>query len=189
VIDMRIEFTGRNAALPEAFEEYAEKRLARLTRLAGHVGTVRVIVAEQRGRKDVEITADLDGTLIRSEVKGPDERVGFDSALDKLERQVKKYKDRFQRRRRSQRHAAEAESTGAEAEPEETEEVEAEPADEPRVVRTKTVSLKPMSAEEATLQMELLGHDFFLFRNAESDLVSVVYRRTDGGYGLIECES
>jgi putative sigma-54 modulation protein len=183
---MRIEFTGRNAAVPGAFEEYAEKRLARLTRLAGHVGTVRVVVAEQRGRKDVEITADLDGTLIRSEVKGPDERVGFDSALDKLERQVKKFKDRFQRRRRSQRHAAEAESAEGEVEVEAT---ETEPIDEPRVVRTKTVSLKPMSAEEATLQMELLGHDFFLFRNAESNLVSVVYRRTDGGYGLIECES
>jgi putative sigma-54 modulation protein len=184
---MRIEFTGRNAALPAAFEEYAERKLAHLTRLAAKVGTVRVVVSEQRGRKDVEITADLDGALIRSEVKGPDERVSFDSALDKLERQVRKYKARFQRRRRDQRHAAEA----APVEPE-VEEVEAEPdgdGAEPHVARTKTVTLKPMSPEEAALQMELLGHDFFLFRNAESELVSVVYRRTDGDYGLIECES
>jgi len=184
---MRIEFTGRNAPLPNAFEGYAEKRLARLTRLAGRVGTVRVVVAEQRGRKDVEITADLDGTLIRSEVKGPDERTSFDSALDKLERQVSRYKDRFQRRRRrGQRLGAAAETEPAEGEEVESPEPEAEA---PQVVRTKSVTLKPMSAEEAVLQMELLGHDFFLFRNAESDLVSVVYRRQDSGYGLIECES
>lgn len=186
---MRIEFTGRNAALSPAFEEHAEKRLARLTRLADRVGTVRVVVSQQRGRKDVEITADLDGTLIRSEVKGPDERVGFDSALDKLERQVKKFKTRFQRRRRSQRHAAAEEVEAAEVEAEEEPDTEEEVGTEPQVVRTKTVTLKPMSPEEAALQMELIGHDFFLFRNAESDLVSVVYRRTDGGYGLIECES
>ena len=185
---MRIEFTGRNAALPDAFEEYAGNRLARLTRLAGRVGTVRVVVSEQRGRKDVEITADLDGALIRSEVKGPDERTSFDSALDKLERQVQRYKDRFQRRRRrGQRPGADqAEPVAVE---EEEEEVESPAAAEPRVARTKTVALKPMSPEEAALQMELLGHDFFLFRNAESDLVSVIYRRTDGDYGLIECES
>jgi putative sigma-54 modulation protein len=184
---MRIEFTGRNGTLSPAFEDHAEKRLARLTRLADRVGTVRVVVSEQRGRKDVEITADLDGTLIRSEVKGPDERVGFDSALDKLERQVKKFRARFQRRRRSQRHAAEEEAEAVVVEVEE--EVEEEAGDEPQVVRTKTVTLKPMSPEEAALQMELIGHDFFLFRNAESELVSVVYRRTDGDYGLIECES
>jgi len=187
---MRIEFIGRDAPLPAAFEEYAERRLAHLERLAKRVGTVRVVVSEQRGRKDVEITADLDGTLIRGEVKGPDERTSFDAALEKLERQVGKFKARFHRRRRlSQRLAA------VEGEPrpavEEDEEEEAPPVsdEEPRVLRTKTVSLKPMSPEEAALQMELIGHDFFLFRNAESHLVSVVYRRTDGGYGLIECES
>jgi len=186
---MRIEFTGRDAALSPAFEEHAERRLARLTRLAERVGTVRVVVSEQRGRKDVEITADLDGTLIRSEVKGPDERVGFDAALDKLERQVKKFRARFQRRRRTQRQAAEVEAEAVVAEVEEQPEAEEEAGGEPQVVRAKTVTLKPMSPEEAALQMELIGHDFFLFRNAESDLVSVVYRRTDGGYGLIECES
>ncbi|MBM3473232.1 MAG: ribosome-associated translation inhibitor RaiA [Armatimonadetes bacterium] len=186
---MRIEFTGRNSSLSPAFEEHAEKRLARLTRLADRVGVVRVVVSEQRGRKDVEITADLDGTLIRSEVKGPDERVGFDSALDKLERQVKKFRARFQRRRRSQRHAAQEEAEAAVVEVEKDAQAEPAAGDEPQVVRTKTVTLKPMSPEEAALQMELIGHDFFLFRNAESDLVSVVYRRTDGDYGLIECES
>ncbi|MBM3501292.1 MAG: ribosome-associated translation inhibitor RaiA [Armatimonadetes bacterium] len=185
---MRIEFTGRNAALSPSFEEYAERKLSHLTRLAAKVGTVRVVVSEQRGRKDVEITADLDGTLIRSEVKGPDERISLDGALDKLERQVRKYKARFQRRRRDRRHAAEAEGDAViEAAPEEVEPEET--AAEPHVARTKTVALKPMSPEEAALQMELLGHDFFLFRNAESELVSVVYRRTDGDYGLIECES
>jgi len=186
---MRIEFTARNCNLSSGLEEHAEKKLAHLTRLADRVGTVRVIVAEQRGRKDVEITADLDGTLIRSEVKGPDERVSFDSALEKLERQVQRYRARFQRRRRGRRAAEVEPEAPEEAEVVAEEEEEELEGEEPRVVRTKTVALKPMSPEEAALQMELIGHDFFLFRNADSDLVSVVYRRTDGGYGLIECES
>ncbi|MGQ9732462.1 MAG: ribosome hibernation-promoting factor, HPF/YfiA family [Candidatus Zipacnadales bacterium] len=185
---MRIEFTGRNMTLPEAFEKYAEKKLARLNRLADCVGIVRLVVAEQRGRKDVEITADLDGTLIRAEFKGPDERTSFDAALEKLERQVRKFKDRFHRRRR-----------GAQPRFEEETELSTELVDEalsdasepnlPRIARTKTVTLKPMAPEEAALQMELLGHDFFLFRNANTDLVSVVYRRHDDGYGLLECEA
>ena len=121
-------------------------------------------------------------------MKGPDERVSFDSALDKLERQVLKYKQKLHRRRRdtlrrpSEPEAEEA--AGAEAE-------EEEPTDAvtPRIVRTKSVTLKPMSPEEAALQMELLGHDFFLFRNADTDLVAVVYKRVAGDYGLLECET
>lgn len=185
---MRIEFTGRDVTPPSAFEQYAEKRLARLERFAKRVGTVRVVLSEQRGRKTVEITADLDGTLIRSETRAPEERVAFDSALEKLERQIDRYKTRFQRRRRASRRAAETQGEFAQEVLVE-DEGEEEEEEEVRVVRTKTVSLKPMSPEEAVLQMELLGHDFFLFRNADSDLVSVVYRRTAGDYGLIECES
>jgi putative sigma-54 modulation protein len=181
---MRVEFTGRNTSLPEAFEEHAQKKLARLDRLSERVGVVRVIVAKQRGRKDVEITADLDGTLIRAEVKGPDERAGFDAALDKLERQVGKFKARFHRRRRGGHRVLPAEEEAPEDVPDDETE-----GDLPRIARTKAVTLKPMDPEEAALQMELLGHDFFLFRNAETDLVSVVYRRKDDGYGLLECAS
>ena len=95
---MRIEFTGRNTPVTEEFEEHAQRRLEKLARLSGRIGQVRVVLFRQRGRTGVEITTDLAGALIRSEVKGPDERASFDSALEKLERQLVKYKDKLHRR-------------------------------------------------------------------------------------------
>jgi putative sigma-54 modulation protein len=184
---MRIEFTGRNVPVSERLEEHAEKRLAKVERIFHRVTNFHVVVGEQRGRKVIEITADLAGKPIRSEVKGADERTTFDSALEKLTRQVGRYKSKVHRRGRdSLRHPAPEE---LEELPEDIEEEDKPSADEPRIVRVKSVDLKPMSPEEAAMQMELLGHDFFLFRNADSDLVSVVYKRHDGGYGLLECES
>ena len=185
---MRIEFTGRNTPVTERFEEHAQRRLEKLARLSGKIGQVRVVLFRQRGRTGVEITTDLAGALIRSEVKGPDERASFDSALEKLERQLVKYKDKLHRRR-----SRESLRRPPDVAPEEdvASEVEEEPTDTstPRIVRTKSLTLKPMSPEEAALQMELLGHDFFLFRSADTDLVGVVYRRVDGDYGLLECET
>lgn len=186
---MRVEFTGRNTRVTDDFEDHAEGRLEKLTRLSNRVGPVRVVLFKQRGRMGVEITTDVAGALIRSEVKGPDERTSFDAALEKLERQVVKYKRKLHRRSR----ATLRRPAGAEASEEPESEVEGaeQPAEvpEPRIVRTKSVTLKPMSPEEAALQMELLGHSFFLFRNADTDLVGVVYRRLDGDYGLLECET
>jgi len=185
---MRTEFTGRHTAVSPAFEEHAEKRLEKLARLHHRLTAVHVVLAEERGRAAVEITGDLDGTPVRSEVKGADPRASFDSALEKLERQILKYKARWHKRvRKLRRGAAEAEEEVVE-QPQAEEEAPAD-VEEPQIVRTKSVSLKPMAPEEAALQMELLGHDFFLFRNAESDLVAVVYKREEGGYGLLECEA
>ncbi len=181
---MRTEFTGRNTDVSAKFEEHAEKRLAKLNRLTDRIDWVRVIVSEQRGRISVEITADLDGTPLRSEVKGPDERTSFDQALDKLERQLRKFKAKLRQRRGRDtlRHAPAEEPVAI---PEEEEEA----GEDPKIVRTKAISIKPMSPEEAAMQMELLGHSFFLFRNSDTDLVSVVYRREHEGYGLLECET
>jgi len=184
---MRIEFTGRHTPVPQAFQEHAEKRLEKLGRINQRIAGIHVVLAEERGRADVEITVDLDGTPVRSEVKGADPRASFDSALEKLERQIGKYKARWDNRIRRMRRAAADEEVEAPAE--EAEEEPAAPEDEPQIVRSKTVGLKPMAPEEAALQMELLGHDFFLFRNAESNLVAVVYKRQSGGYGVLECEA
>ncbi len=186
---MRIEFTGRNTPVTEGFENHAEGRLAKLTRLSNRIGPVRVVLFKQRGRMGVEITADMAGALIRSEVKGADERVSFDAALEKLERQVVKYKRKLHRRSRATFRKPVEGEVAEEPELEIEEDEELADAPEPRVVRTKSVTLKPMSPEEAALQMELLGHSFFLFRNADTDLVGVVYKRLDGDYGLLECET
>jgi putative sigma-54 modulation protein len=189
-MEMRIEFTGRNTPVTESFEDHAQRRLEKLGRISDRVGPVRVILSRQRGRTGVEITTDVAGALIRSEVKGPDERASFDSALEKLERQVRKYKDKLHRRSRDTFRKRPELEEGEESETEEPEsEEEPVEAPAPRVVRTKSVTLKPMSPEEAALQMELLGHSFFLFRNADTDFVGVVYKRLDGDYGLLECET
>jgi putative sigma-54 modulation protein len=188
-MEMRVEFTGRNTPVTEGFEDHAEGRLEKLTRLSDRLGPVRVVLSKQRGRMGCEITADVAGALIRSEVRGPDERASFDAALEKLERQVVKYKRKLHRRSRATVRKPATDERSEEA----SEEIEEHDASadvrEPRVVRTKSVTLKPMSPEEAALQMELLGHSFFLFRNADTNLVGVVYKRLDGDYGLLECET
>jgi ribosome hibernation promoting factor len=184
---MRTEFTARHTSLSPEFEDHATSRLAKLERLTNRLTGAHVVVSEERGRAGVEITLDLDGTPVRSEVKGPDPRVSFDAALEKLERRVQRYKARWHERVRKGRREPAAPAQEPEAEPQA--EALAEVADEPEIRRTKSVRLKPMGPAEAALQMELLGHDFFLFRNAESDLVAVVYKREDGGYGLLECEA
>jgi len=101
-------------------------------------------------------------------------KASIDQLVDKLERQVKRYKEK---RRGGRRHA---ESAFPEPAPVAT------PEEGPMIVKTKQFAVKPMSADEAVLQLELIGHDFFVFRNADSDEVNVVYRRRDGNYGLIE---
>ena len=118
--------------------------------------------------------------MLRAKEASTDMRASIDLLVDKLERQVSRYREK---RRRGHRHGHRAHSGGrraAEADHRTNEE------GEPVIVKTKQFTLQPMSAEEAVDQLELVGHDFFVFRNAESDEINVVYRRNDGGYGLIE---
>ena len=182
---MRIEYRRRNAEFTPRFTEHAEPRLATLERLFDRINAIRVTLSAQRNWRTVEITLEADGLLLRSEERSNDDLASFDKALDRLERQLRRYRERVTRRaRKSFREVAadEAiESAGAEDEKDEEDE-----AGEVEIVRTKSHALKPMMPDEAALQMDLLGHDFFLFFDAESEQVEVVYRRRDGGYGLIE---
>jgi putative sigma-54 modulation protein len=152
------------------------------------VQDVRVTLSAQRSWRTVEITLEADGVMLRSEERSNDELASFDKALDRLERQLRRYRERATDHmkkplRKLPEEGAEPASEPAEAEEAEEEEVG---ADAIKIIRTKTHALKPMTPEEAALQMELLGHDFFLFFDAQSNQVEVVYRRRDGGYGLIE---
>ncbi|HHY15019.1 MAG TPA: HPF/RaiA family ribosome-associated protein, partial [Firmicutes bacterium] len=118
------------------------------------------------------------GLILRGEGKTSDMYVSIDAAVDRIERQFNKYKTRINRRIQGPKLGEMAPTTT----------VRAEKSDGPRIVRTKRFALKPMGAEEAVLQMELLGHDFFVFRDADSGEVSVLYKRRDGNYGLIEAD-
>jgi putative sigma-54 modulation protein len=183
---MKVEYQGRNAELSSRFREHAEPRISGLEHQFDRIAEVRVTLSLQRGWKTVEIMLEADGLLLRAEERSNDELASFDKALDKLERQLKRYRERVRDHSRTAARKLSAEEEAAARTAEAPAEAEEVLASEIRIVRTKTHPLKPMTPEEAALQMELLGHDFFLFFDAQSEQVELVYRRRDGGYGLIE---
>jgi len=171
---MQITVTARSGEISEGIREYAAKKLKKLERLLPRMESVQITEAKERAWYIVEITLVADGLLVRSQERGGDMRSAIDLVVDKLERQIKKYRDKMNDRFRH--HEIEAVA------------VESESAEEAagRIVRSKRFEMKPMTPDEAAAEMELLGHDFYVFVNSETEAVNVLYRRRDGNYGLIE---
>ncbi len=179
---MKINVRGKNIDATPSLVDYAHKKLGKLDKHFDESADVQVVMSVIREEHIVEVTVNLNGMILRGEESTGDMYASIDQVVDKLERQMKKYKTRMHKQMRqkgvrnmNEQHAA------IEAE-------EAEEEDKPRVVRTKRFPLKPMTVEEAILQMDLLGHNFFVFANAETEVINVIYRRKDGNYGLIEPE-
>lgn len=174
---------GRNIEITEAMQAYAEDKLARLNRFSDQIIDAKVVMSYTTSKHHgnpakVEVQVNLPNGIIRAEERGQDTYAAIDLVVDKLERQLKKFKGRMLAKRGEAAPAAvDPALTGGEDEMED---------DEPRVVRTKQHTLRPMAPEDAALQMEALGHTFFLFRNIDTDLISVIYLRADGNYGLLE---
>ncbi len=187
---MRVEFQSRNCDIAPKFRQHAEPRIEALENFFDRISDVRITLSAQRAWRTVEITLEADGLLLRAEERTNDELASFDKALDRLERQLRRYRERAQdhvKNRTPFRKVAGEELPEAQEQPESAEtELPPEALEDIEILRTKTHSLKPMTPEEAALQMELLGHDFFVFFDGQSEQVEVVYRRRDGGYGLIE---
>lgn len=179
---MQITFTGKQVQTTDREREYAEKKLQRLSRYFNTARDAHVMHSVQRNWQIVEVQLDLNGTLLRAEERTPDFYASVDAVTDKLEQQVRRLKERI-KHHKGRADAPTVASLLAEL-PEET--TEAEPP--PVVVRRKRIAIKPMTAEEAALQMDLLNHDFFAFVDAETEQASVLYRRKDGNYGLLELE-
>jgi len=166
---------GRGVEVTDALRSYAEKRLGRLERQLPDSQIELQLSSENnpsiRDSHVAEATVRTKGPVLRARESSHDMRASIDQLVDKLERQVTRYREKRGRRRRASRQAPD----------------EGIPmSEEPQIVRTKQFPVKPMTAEEAVLQLELVGHDFFVFRDADSNEVNVVYRRRQGGYGLIE---
>jgi len=181
---MQIVFTGKHVEITPAFREYAESKLSKLDRFFDHVQEIHVIESILRNQHVVEVTLKADGTLIRAEERSPDMYSSIDLVTDKLERQLSRYKDRFITRTRESLQGlkpGEVGTTAAAPLP-----AAAPTNEQPAIMRTKRFAIKPMDPEEAALEMELIGHDFYVFRNSASEEVNVIYRRRDGNYGLIE---
>ena len=184
---MQIIFTSKHVEVSPALKQYAETKLGKLERFFDHVQEVHVMESMLRNQHIIEVTLKADGTLIRAEERSPDMYTSIDLVVDKLDRQLKRYKDRFITRTRESLGGMKMQEATAPAglpmaAPVEEEGEEATST----IVRTKRFAIKPMDPEEAAMEMEMIGHDFYVFRNSESDEVNVVYKRRDGNYGLIE---
>lgn len=177
---MKITIRGKNAVVTDALKSYLEKKLTRLTRYFDSIQEAQVTVSTVGDNYSVEVTIPLNGGMI---LRGEDmSRESFYEAVDavseKLERQVRKYRTRLYRKFRNQGLKALIAEMGESSKKEE----------DATIVKTKRFMMKPMPVDEAILQMNLLGHDFYVFRNAETEQVNVLYKRKDGNYGLIEPE-
>ncbi len=185
---MRIDYQGRNIPITNVFRHHANPRIEGLGQYSDRITDVKIVASQQRHLFTVEITINADGTLIRGEDRSAEILSSFDRALDRVERQLRRYKDKLIDRGRRDR-AEDDESTTGKSTPAQQDDAEsAAEQDEIKIVRTKSPVLKPMTPEEAALQMDMLGHDFFVFFNGQTERVGVVYKRRDGDYGLIEPE-
>jgi len=176
---MHYTFTGKNISIYDEVKAQAEKKINRIQKLIPQDAEVFVAISKMRHQYKVEVSVPLHKRLLRAEVMAGDISSCWDSVVDILEKQVVKYKGRL--RERSRRNAATVEEVSfIETQP--------EPEDDSAIVihRTKRFALKPMDVQEAVMEMELLGHSFFVFRNDITDEVNVVYKRDDEEYGLIE---
>jgi putative sigma-54 modulation protein len=178
---------GRNIEVTPALRAYVARKLERLDKYFDQDLTAQVAMSVEKGRHIVEMTIPIDSLLLRGEEETEDMYASVDLAVDKLERQIHKLKTRLHRKlRRDDTLRVAGLRSGDVPERPAEESPGAGDEEEPRVVRTKRFALKPMTVDEAIVHMELLGHDFFVFRNAETEQVNVVYRRRSGNYGLIE---
>jgi putative sigma-54 modulation protein len=175
---VKISIRGKNVEVTDGLKEYAEKKLSKLTRYFD-ISEAQVTVFTERQHHVVEVTIPLNSFILRGE-ESSDENLyaALDLVTDKLEKQIQKYRTRLYRRFRNQGLKDLIATMG-----------EDNKKEEPQVVRTKRFNMKPMHVDEALLQMNMLGHDFYVFSNADTEQVNVIYRRHDGNYGLIEPEA
>ena len=174
---MNYTVSGKNIEITNGLREAVIDKLSKLERYFTPDTEVNVTLSVEKDRQRIEVTIPIKGTIIRAEQVSSDMYASIDLVEAVLERQLRKYKNKIV----DQKQSAMALSQVF-LEEESTEE------DEIKIVRSKRFAIKPMDVEEACVQMELLGHDFFVFRNAETDEVNVVYKRKGNTYGLIEPE-
>lgn len=169
---MKITVIGRKCTPRDSFKEHAEKKLQKIDRFFGDKASAKVTATVEKTSQTVEITVNNDGLIFRAQAKAENMNEALDNCVDLLIRQIRKNKTKLEKRLRS---GAFDDYQGLEDEEPEFE-----------LVRTKSIPIKPQSVDEAILQMNMLGHKFYMFRNSANNSVAVVYRREDGGYGLIE---
>ena len=171
---MKFVYTSKDMAVSDSLKSRVEKKLSKLERYFREEPEATIRFKVQKGARNIaEITVNAGGLILRAEESSNDMYLSIDHAVDKLESQIRRHRTKLEKRIRS-----------SELEP--VAEVPAFEEQSYDIVRVKKFSVKPMSVEDAITQMELLGHDFFLFMNEESESMNVLYRRHDGTYGLLQ---
>ena len=177
---MKINLSGKNLEITESLRNQVNKKVLKLGRYFDENVEAQVTMSVEGYRHIIEVTIPFDGIVARAEESTDDMYASIDMVLDKLERQIRKHRTRLERKIKIGAFKNDS--------PLFRPDVPFEEEKEPRVVRTKRFAVKPMNLEEATLQMEMLGHNFFVFTNDDTEEVNVLYKRKDGNYGLIEPE-
>ncbi len=172
---MKTIITGKNYTPSDKLKDIIEKKFAKLDKYFSDDITANVVTIKEKGGYKVEATINTKGNIFRAETKASDPYDCVDRCIEKLSTQMSKFKSKLQKKYKGQK------DFGFETLPEYD-----EPQEEINVVRVKKFQLEPMTQEEAIMQMEMLNHNFFIYLNMETDSVNVVYKRNDGGYGVLE---
>jgi putative sigma-54 modulation protein len=171
---MNIIVTGRQIEVTPALKNYSEKKIKKIKRYLSNITEAVVTINVEKYRHKVEVLLKVNGVLIQAEGTTGDVYSSIDDVVDKLERQIKKYKEKLVSHRKTEGKVT-------------TEKTDVMATSEfGRIIKNKRFELKPMSPDEAVMQMELLDKDFFIFTNDNSGDINVIYRRRDGNFGLIE---
>lgn len=174
---MRYIITGRNIDITEGLKTAIEEKIGKLEKYFTEETEVHVTLSVEKERQKIEVTIPVKGNIIRSEQTSNDMYVSIDLVEEIIERQLKKYKNKIVDKKQASTNFTE-----------EYIQKEYDDDEEIKIIRTKRFGIKPMYPEDACIQMDLLGHSFFVFLNAETDEVNVVYKRKGNTYGLIEPE-
>lgn len=172
---MKVIVSGRNMDVTGALKDTVQSKLGKLDKFFDKDLEAQATLSVEKNRHIVEVTIPINGSILRAEEATEDMYGSIDKVVDKLTRQLRKQKNKLENRNNKYKTIRFENIPAYESE-----------SMEPKIVRTKRFSIKPMNAEEAVLQMELLGHNFYVFLDGETDEVGVVYKRKDGNYGLIE---
>ena len=174
---MNLVISGKNLDITEGLRSAIEEKIGKLERYFTDMTEVHVTLSTEKNRQKIEITIPMKGSIIRAEEVSSDMYVSIDLVEEVIERQLRKYKNKLIDK---EQNAAHLSQSFIEADDFEDEDIQ--------IIRSKKFAMKPMDPEEACVQMELIGHNFFVFRNSETDEVNVVYKRKGNTYGLIEPE-
>ncbi|NLY08340.1 MAG: ribosome-associated translation inhibitor RaiA [Tissierellia bacterium] len=177
---MRLSYVGTNLQVSDEMKAYSEKKMGKLDKFFRDDLEGKIVFSHLRNLQTVEATINLPGTVLRAEETSTDMFTSIDKVVDVLERQIRKHKTKLQKKFRNNDTIRFDNFPMTDDQQDEG---------QGRIVRRKTFSLKPMSPEEAILQMELVGHNFFVYLDDEAQKVSVAYKRNDGNYGIIEAQN